>query len=240
MNTKERIEKRRAERKRKRVLTILMVAVGAALVLSAAILLLSNTNQVDLARSEIVTPPLEQPPLVNGAGMGDPEAPVTIVDFSDFGCSHCANFAFSTEKQLAAEYVASGEVYFEFRSVGGMLGSSATVQAAEAAYCAADQDMFYPFHDLIFANQRQLFVNRDADLSPTLETFAGILEMDVDQFSECLDSGRYSERVDQDQAAADQADVSGTPSFLVNGQLLVGNQPFANFQQVIEREMAGN
>lgn len=235
---KELIEERRAQRRKQRRLTILIFVLGAGLIISAALLLFSNTNQVDLTLSEIVRPDLEQPPMADGAAMGDPEAPVKIVDFSDFGCSHCADFALTTEKQLAEVYVASGEVYYEFRSVGALLGAPATVQAAEAAYCAGDQNAFYPFHDLIFANQRQLFINIEADLAPTMVTFAQLLDLDIDQFSACLDSGKHSDRVAQDELAARQAGVTGTPSFLVNGQLLTGNQPFANFQEIIEQELA--
>ncbi|MDZ7843618.1 MAG: thioredoxin domain-containing protein [Anaerolineales bacterium] len=238
MNPKQRIQERREQQRKKKRVTYILVALGAALVLSAVFLLLSNANQVDLAEGEIIRVPVQQPPLADGSSMGDPDAPVTIINYSDFGCPHCANFALSTGKQLAEEFVAAGEVHFEFRSVGALLGVPATVQAAEAAYCAADQNAFFPYHDLIFANQAKLFVVRDADISPTLVTFAEILELDADAFSRCLDSGKYSKRVSLDEAAARQAGVTGTPTFIVNGQVLSGNQPIENFRQVIEAELA--
>jgi len=238
INQKELLEERRAQRRKQKRLTIIMVVLGAGLIISAALLLLSNTNQVDLTLNEIVRPDLEQPPLADGAAMGDPEAPVKIINYSDFGCSYCADFAETTEKQLAESYVANGDVYFEFRSVGPLLGAPVSVQAAEAAYCAGDQNALYPYKDLIFANQRQLFINVEADIAPTLVTFAQLLELDEEQFSDCLDSGKYSDRVAQDEVDARQAGVQGTPSFLVNGELLRGNQPFANFQQIIQQELA--
>jgi protein-disulfide isomerase len=238
INQKELLEERRAQRRKQKRLTILMVVLGAGLIISAALLLLSRTNQVDLTLNEIVRPDLEQPPLADGAAMGDPEAPVKIVNYSDFGCSYCADFAQTTEKQLAESYVASGDVYFEFRSVGPLLGAPVSVQAAEAAYCAGDQNALYPYKDLIFANQRQLFINIEADIAPTLVTFAQLLELDEEQFADCLESGKYSDRVAQDEVDARQAGVQGTPSFLVNGELLRGNQPFANFQQIIQQELA--
>jgi len=237
MNTKQRIKDRREQQERRKRWTILMIVVGAALIVSAGLLLLSNTGETALAESDIVQPDFEQPPLVDGSAAGDPEAPVVIVDYSDFGCSHCGDFALSTGKQLMAEYVASGEVYFEYKSVGGLLGSSATAQAAEAAYCAGDQEAFFPFHDLIYANQATLFVDRNADISASLVTFAELLGLDTGEFSSCLESGKYQSRVAQDEADARAAGVTGTPSFLVNGKLLRGNQPFANFQQIIEAEL---
>ncbi len=222
--------------------SLLLIGAGVVLVLTAAMIFFSNQDRYALDRSEISIPESSQPALAQGAAVGDPDAPVVIVDYSDFGCSYCANFAQSTARELKDTYVAEGKVYLEFRSVGGLLGSSATVQAAEAAYCAADQDAFWPYHDLIFANQAELFANRQADISPSLKVFAEVLELDQEAFDSCLDGGKYRDRVQQDEDDARSLGISGTPSFIINGGLLRGNQPFANFQQIIESELgkAGN
>ncbi|MCK4489427.1 MAG: thioredoxin domain-containing protein, partial [Anaerolineales bacterium] len=158
-------------------------------------------------------------------------------EYSDFGCSHCADFALGTKKLIEQEYIESGQVYLVFHSVGGLLGSPATLQAAEGAYCAADQNAFWSFHDLIFANQVPLFQNRNADISRTLVQFAEILELDTDQFETCLTERKYKELAAQDEAEAAQKGIDGTPTFIVNGVMLRGNQPFENFQQVIEEEL---
>jgi protein-disulfide isomerase len=217
--------------------TYLGIGAGVLLVV-AALLIIPSLNKTDVSAGDIIVPDLKDRPQEDGNALGDPDAPVVIEDFSDFACSYCADFVAETEGRIIEEYVASGEVYFVYRSVGNLLGSSASVQAAEAAYCAGDQDRFWDYHALIFANQASLFVDTTADISPTLTKFAEILEVDQDAFQSCLDAGTYADRVEQDEVEARQAGVSGTPSFLVNGRLLKGNVPFSSFQSVIEEELA--
>ena len=237
MNQRQRIDERRKERARKRRVTYLGIGAGVLLVV-AALLIIPSLNKTDVSAGDIIVPDLKDRPQEDGNALGDPDAPVVIEDFSDFACSYCADFTAETEGRIIEEYVASGEVYFVYRSVGNLLGSSASVQAAEAAYCAGDQDRFWDYHALVFANQASLFVDTTADITPTLTRFVEILEVDQDAFQSCLDAGTYADRVEQDEVEARQAGVSGTPSFLVNGRLLKGNVPFSSFQSVIEEELA--
>ena len=197
-----------------------------------------SSSRVNLPLNDIVQPDIDLPILVDRNALGDPNAPVVIEEYSDFGCSHCAEFALGTKKLIEQEYIESGQVYLVFHSVGGLLGSPTTLQAAEGAYCAADQNTFWPFHDMIFANQVILFQNRDVDISRTLVQFAEILEMDPDQFETCLTERKYKELAVQDEISAAQQGIDGTPTFIVNGVMLRGNQPFESFQQVIEEELA--
>jgi len=236
-NQRELIEKRRKQRARRKRLTYLLIGAGVALIV-AAFLIIPSLNKTDVATGDLNVPDFEERPMAEGNAMGDPDAPVVIENYSDFACPHCGDFAMETEGRIREEYVENGDVYFVFNSVGNMLGSSASVQATEAAYCAGDQNRFWQFHDLIFANQASLFTDTSADISPTLNRFAEILELDMSQFEDCYQGGKYQDRVQQDRLEAQQAGISGTPSFLVNGRLLKGNVPFANFQQVIEEELA--
>ncbi|MFO7944473.1 MAG: thioredoxin domain-containing protein, partial [Anaerolineales bacterium] len=135
MNQRQRIDQRRKERTRKRRVIYLGIGVGVLLVV-AALLIIPSLNKTDVSAGDIIVPDLKDRPQEDGNALGDPEAPVVIEDFSDFACSHCADFVAETEGRIIEEYVASGEVYFVYRSVGNLLGSSASVQAAEAAYCA--------------------------------------------------------------------------------------------------------
>lgn len=237
MNQRQRIEQRRQKRERSQRLTYLGIA-GGVIILVAALIIFQVLNEGDVSAGDIVVPDFETKPMVDGNALGDPQAPVVIVDYSDFACSHCADFSAGTEDQIVEEYVASGEVYFIYRSVGSLLGSPASVQAAEAAYCAGDQGKFWEYHDLLFANQSSLFVDINADITPKLTKFAEILELDPDTFQTCLGEGKYEDRVAVDEREARQAGVSGTPSFLVNGRLIKGNVPFSAFQEVIEEELA--
>ena len=238
MNSKQLIEKRRRAQKRSRRRSMVLISAGVVLVLTAAVIFFSNQDQFNLSRREIVVPERAQPALAEGSAVGAAEAPVVIVNYSDFACPYCADFARTTSQQLRENYIAAGDVYLEFRSVGLLLGAPASALAAEAAYCAADQEAFWPYHDIIFANQAELFANPQADISPTLKVFAELLELDQETFDSCLDSGTYRQRVQQDEIDARAAGVSGTPSFVINGTLLRGSQPMSSFQQVIESELA--
>jgi len=107
------------------------------------------------------------------------------------------------------------------------------VVAAEASECAADQDKFWEYHDLLFS--RQNGENQGAFSSDKLKGFAKELALDTQAFDQCLDSGQFKAVVEQQNAVARQLGVQSTPSFLVNGTPLVGAQPFSAFQQLISQ-----
>ena len=230
-------ERRKKNQKQKSLMQFLMIG-GVLIVVGAVMVAVINSSRVNLSPRNIIQPEIDQSIQSSWNGLGDPNAPVVIEDYSDFGCSHCADFAFNNKHLIEEQYIKSGQVYFVFHSVGGLLGSPATLQAAEGSYCAAEQDAFWPFHDLLFANQVKLFQNRSADVSRTLKQFAEILELDQDQFSTCLSERKYKDLAAEDEAGARKNGITGTPSFVVNGVLLIGNKPIENFQQVIEEELA--
>ena len=235
MSTRKFIEERRQKKQRQNTILLIMMGGGLALVITALVLAFVRSNKVNIPTRQVNIPDFTQVEQSDFNGLGNPDAPVIIEEFSDFGCSHCADFALGTKKLIEEAYVETGQVYLVFHSVGGLLSAPATFQAAEAAYCAGDQDALWPFHDLIFANQARLFSNRTGDISRTMETFAEILELDVDQFNTCLSGRKYQDLVASDEQKARQNNISGTPAFLINGVLYPGNQPFENFQLAIEQ-----
>jgi protein-disulfide isomerase len=107
--------------------------------------------------------------------------------------------------------------------------------AAEASECAAEQDAFWEFHDLLF--DRQTGENGGAFSKGNLEQFAAGLGLDTGAFNACLDSGKYAGMVRSETAGAQSLGITGTPAFLINGRPLVGAQPFEVFEQVIEAEL---
>ncbi|MCD4802046.1 MAG: DsbA family protein [Anaerolineales bacterium] len=238
MSKRQFIEERRKKNQRQRTLMLTLMIGGLLIVTAAITVAFISSSRVNISLNDIVQPDIDLPILADRNALGDPNAPVVIEEYSDFGCSHCADFALGTKNLIEQEYIESGQVYLVFHSVGGLLGSPATLQAAEGAYCAADQNAFWPFHDMIFANQVALFQNRNVDISRALVQFAEILEMDPDQFETCLTERKYKELAVQDEIGAAQKGIDGTPTFIVNGVMLRGNQPFESFQQVIEEELA--
>lgn len=110
--------------------------------------------------------------------------------------------------------------------------------SAEASECAADQDAFWEYHDYIFDNHGG--ENPGAFNKDNLKRFADELGLETEAFDECLDSGKYAELVQSQTASAQQVGIRSTPSFLVNGQPVIGAQPFESFQQVIENLLAAS
>lgn len=160
--------------------------------------------------------------------MGREDAPVTIVEFSDFQCPYCGSFAATTGRQIIAQYVQTGKVrlgYIHFPFLG-----PASTLAAQASECAAEQDAFWDYHDLVFENQDSLSATR-------LKELAGDLGLDQQAFDACLDSGKYEAVVNGQGEFSQSIGVRSTPSFLINGQPLIGAQSFEAFQQVIEAEL---
>jgi protein-disulfide isomerase len=158
--------------------------------------------------------------------IGSADAPVTIIEFSDFECPFCGSFWADTYGQLKKDYVDTGKVRFIYRDFPLSFHPQAK-PAALAAACAHEQGKFWPYHDKIFGNQKAL-----GDASYT--AWATELGLNAAQFSDCYSSGKYSDEVDEDMAAGSVAGVSGTPSFIINGQLIVGAQPLAAFKAAIE------
>lgn len=235
MSTRKFIEERRQKKQRQNTVLLLMMGGGLVLVVVALVIAFTSSNNVNIPTRQVNIPEFTKIEQSNFNGLGAPDAPVVIEEFSDFGCNHCADFALGAKKLIEDTYIETGQVYLVFHSVGGLLNAPSTFQAAEAAYCAGDQDALWNFHDLIFANQVRLFSNRTGDISKTMETFAEILELDVDQFNSCLADRKYKDLVASDELKARENDITGTPSFLINGVLYRGNQPFENFQQAIEQ-----
>jgi protein-disulfide isomerase len=162
-----------------------------------------------------------------GFARGPREAPVTVVEFSDFQCPYC-RAVIPTLKQVAARY--PDRVRWVFRDFPLEAIHPEAPLAHEAARCAGEQDKFWPYHDLLF---------EQTDLAPAaLKRYASQLGLDEAAFGQCLDSRRHRAAVNADVQAGQRLGVNGTPTFFVNGRPLVGNLPVAEFQRAIDRELA--
>lgn len=164
---------------------------------------------------------------------GDPDAPVTIVEWSDFECPFCGRHYTQTLPRIESEYIETGKVKYAFRDFPLSFHPNAQ-KAAEAGKCAYAQgnEYFWAIHDKMFENQKALSVEN-------LKAYASEIDgLDTAEFNECLDSGEMASAVQQDFAAGRTAGVKGTPGFFVNGKLISGAQPYTVFQQAIEAELA--
>jgi protein-disulfide isomerase len=163
-----------------------------------------------------------------GPSKGPENAPVTLVEFSDFQCPFCARVV-PTLDQVTAKY--GDRVRLVFRQFPLDIHPQAP-KAAEAALCANEQGKFWEMHDAMFADQKKLQV---ADLKATAGGIAGI---DQAKFDACLDSGKFAQQVEDDMKAGTLAGVTGTPAVFVNGKMLSGAQPLTAFEAAIDAELA--
>ena len=161
---------------------------------------------------------------------GDPNAPVTMIEFGDFQCPFCGRYASDTNPQVEEQYVKTSKVRFGFVNFA-FLGSEST-WAAEAAECASDQNKYWEYHDKLYSSQGG--ENQGAFSKDNLKKFAQDLGLDTQTFNNCLDTGKYTSLIQGDTQLSSSLGVQSTPTFVINGQTVVGAQPFSVFQQTID------
>jgi protein-disulfide isomerase len=241
-------DKQRRKEMTNRILTIIGISVAAVLLVGIIIWPL-----LPQALGEIKPLAAHPHPQAKLNGMGDPNAPVKMIEYADFQCPFCGNFFTSTESQIIETYVKTGKVYLEYQPV--VVVGPESVRAGEAAWCAGDQDKFWDMHDMLFGNQIAENAGwfRDARLSK----FAEMIGLDMAKFNDCFGGGKYKSKVNlaiQDaikniHTASNFNDVMtkenypadglSTPTFMINNTMVAGAQPFASFQAVIDAALAG-
>jgi protein-disulfide isomerase len=161
---------------------------------------------------------------------GDKDAPVTIVEFSDYECPFCTKFYEQSLQLIEKNYIDTGKVKFIYRDFPLSFHQNAQ-KAAEAAECAGEQDKYFEMHDLLFEKGVSGGVS-------AFKQYAKEIGLDTSDFDSCLDSGEMAQEVKDDFTAGQQLGVSGTPAFFINGKLVSGAQPYSVFEQVIEAELS--
>jgi protein-disulfide isomerase len=178
--------------------------------------------------------------VTDAPSLGRADAPVTIVEFSDYQCPFCKRFYTTTLAALKKDYIDAGKVRYVFRDYPLEQLHSHARKAAEAAHCAGEQGKYWQMHDALFQNQGAL------DL-PQLSEHARLLGLDGPTFDKCLSSGRNAARVDRGLADGAAAGVEGTPGFVigrtktgdtVEGTPIRGAQSLDTFRQIIEQLLA--
>jgi protein-disulfide isomerase len=202
-SNREEVKARLARQERQKLIPIVLIALAAIAVV--AILIVPT-----------LTPKIGTRPQARGLSMGDPNAPVKVQEFADFQCPACGDFTTNMEPQIVKDYVSTGKVYFTYTPFS-FLGPE-SFAAAEAAYCAADQEKFWEYHDTLYANQRG--ENQGWFSTARLTSFASNLNLNVDTFKQCLEGGKYKQKVQDDVTAGTASKINSTPSFLVNGRLV--------------------
>lgn len=207
---------RRAEVARAKQRRRLMIGAGIAIALVAAIaLIFTNRGGADLPDVQAVAAVDSAIPS-DGRTLGDPNAPVHLIEYGDYQCPACAAWDEQVFPQLVQEYVATGQVLFEFRDLA-FLGDEST-RAAEAAACAVDQDAFWPYHAAIYGNHHG--ENLGNFSKGRLLEMAEVAGLDRDAVESCLDDGTYADDVEAMGAEAAALGINSTPSFVLNGTVV--------------------
>lgn len=168
--------------------------------------------------------------------IGDEDAPITLIEFTDYQCPFCGRHYTQTYGQIKKEYIDTGKVKMVTRDFP--LGFHQHAQkASEATECADDQDKFWEMHDKIFSTQSTWSGLGDA--VPTFKQFAKDLGMNASTFDSCLDSGKYAQEVKDDMAAGQASGIDGTPGFWILGpdgqsQKISGAYPFDSFKAAFD------
>ena len=209
------------------VVIVISIVAGIAASVSSST---SETVNLDMGRTHgtIST-------AMGSAILGDPSAPITIVEFGDYQCHQCYNWFHNTKPAITHDYIETGKANLVFVDLA-FLGNDSP-KAAQASYCAEDQGMYWDYHDLLYNSQEPKIDGGWAN-SERLKAFAFSLGLDMELFESCLDSGKYSKRVQYNIQQARDHGVRGTPGFFIVGpdrqQQISGAQPFSVFKQIMD------
>ncbi|HSF28532.1 MAG TPA: DsbA family protein [Nitrosopumilaceae archaeon] len=210
-------------------------------------LVIQQSPQPNITPQPTQAPPTEQTrifvSLSDDPVKGNPNAPVTIVEFSDFQCPFCARFFAQTLPQIQQDYIDSGKVKLVFRDFPIESIHANAKAASIAAECADDQNMFWQYHDRLFEGQTQWARLSANDAANTFKQYATELGLNSENFDSCFTSTKYSDEINEDFQNGANYGVTGTPAFFIGNDkdgyvILIGAKPYSAFQQVIDNELS--
>ena len=177
--------------------------------------------------------------VLNGSPiLGDPNAPITLVEFGDYQCHYCNVFFQSIEEDIIKNYVETGKVKIIFKDYN-IIGPD-SINASHGAHCANEQELFWEYHDILYSNWEG--ENNGWASSNNLRIFAEEINADVDKWTECMNEKTHSKVIIDSNNDAKSLELTGTPAFFVinsNGEVskLFGAQPFEIFEKVFDKEL---
>jgi len=207
-------------------IVVISVIVGLAALSSSP----SETYDLDMTRThgDIST-------AMGSPVLGNPLAPITIVEFGDYQCHQCYNWFHNTKPMIMRDYIETGKanlVFVDFAFLG-----KDSPKASQATYCADDQGKYWEYHNSLYTSQESKIDSGWAN-SERLKAFAFNLDLDMALFNECLDSEKYSKRIQYNSQQARDNGVRGTPGFFIVGpddqKQIAGAQPFSVFQRIMD------
>ncbi|MBI2342893.1 MAG: thioredoxin domain-containing protein [Deltaproteobacteria bacterium] len=187
---------------------------------------MASSLQAGAEIKTFIEPPRVKVAAGDAPGRGPKDAPVTVIEFSDYQCPFCGRSR-PTVTQILEHY--GDKVRYVFRDFPLSFHAQA-MKAHEAAYCAGDQGKYWEMNTKLFESQRALEVDQ-------LKKYAEELSLTMPDFTQCLESGKYVERIKKNVDEGSAVGVTGTPAFFINGIPVSGARPFADFQKIIDEEL---
>ncbi len=175
-------------------------------------------------------------PVGDAPAKGDPDAPVVIIEYSEYQCPYCKRYVDETLTKIDENYIQTGKVYYAFKDFPLDSIHPNARPAAMAAHCAREHDAYWEMHDLLFDKQREW--SSQSNPRASLVGYAKELGINADEFGECLDNQRYDGFISANQQEGLGFGVQGTPAFFVNGKFLSGAQPYSAFEAAIEAALS--
>ena len=215
-------------------------AVVLAVVVVGALILFNRPDDDDASGLALTIPPPRDASVpTDGRTLGNPDAPLTIVEYADFQCPACGQFATTVEPQFIEDYVKTGQVklvYHDFPFLDDRTDRKESDDASEAAFCAQDQGQFWAYHDMIYYNQsgeNEGAFGRDR----LIEMARNVEGLDVDQFTTCIDGDEFEDDVQDLYQQTIDAGIQSTPTFVMDGRQVSGSN-YPALQQEIEAALA--
>ncbi|MBN1536819.1 MAG: DsbA family protein [Anaerolineales bacterium] len=223
------IKQERAKRQKRQRITTMLIVCGVAIVVIALMIFPSMTTGNKGPSSR---------PNADWNAMGDPNAPVIIEEYSDFQCPYCQMFSLRTEPSVVEDYVKTGKVYFVFYPYGpgGYYIGPESYDATKSAFCAGEQGKFWEYKDMLYSHLTG--ENVGDFVESNLMAFAEEIELDMTRFKTCYNENTYEDKMLEGINKGIEAEINGTPAFLINGKLIMGYLPYENFKKEIEAALA--
>lgn len=189
----------------------------------------SGSNATPVAANQ--APRRYKIPIEGAPSIGPENAAITIIEFSDYQCPYCTKWHQEVYHQLMETY--KGKIRFIYKDFPLFSIHENAIPAAEAAYCAGEQNKYWEYHDRLFSGDAQLNL-------ATYQQYASDVSLNIDKFNACITNRTYQKDVEANYEWAANLGIQSTPTFFINGLAMVGAQSYASFKQVVDDELAGN
>ena len=217
---------------------IILLAIFAVMIVSVALYASSYYSQLMVMQENRMNMSGQNAPINLTSGspvLGSTSAPITIVEFGDYQCEACYHWYHNTRADIIDNYIETGKVNLVFMDLP-FLGRD-SITAAQATYCADDQGKYWEYHETLYNFQEAIdngWASKDR-----LVSFAFNLDMNLDEFNDCMDSLKYAKRVKANYDESQRFGAEATPTFLIispdgNIKKITSAQPYSVFSQVIE------